>query len=212
MNIEHLRRNLLALQDELPSITYDSLTGGAAAAVYSDGSIVISTKLNENEMIEAEAHELMHILLNKKGLLMVVSKYGGESDFLALEINNSNSHWFLINGLKKDYNIDSELHLNERIASLGTISSDIEEFQLGNSPTFLKGLGLRLYDIARTIPDREIEIIDIASANQLVYHVFQTARKVLSRITFESSKEKQLKTIAEFLLEINEIPSSFSYR
>ncbi|MCM3065330.1 hypothetical protein M3568_02655 [Priestia flexa] len=212
MSIEQLRRDLLALQDELPSISYGDLGNGAAAAVYPDGGIVISTKLTGKEKIEAEAHELMHILLNKQGLLMVVSEYEGESEFLALEINNAISHWFLINGLKNDYKIESELHLSERAASLSTISNDIEELYFDNSTTLLKGLGVRLYDIARTIPAIEREVIDIATTNQLVNHVFQMARKILSRITIESSKEMQLETIAEFLLEIDENPSSFSFR
>jgi hypothetical protein len=95
---------------------------------------------------------------------------------------------------------------------LSTISNVIEELYFKNSTTLLKGLGVRLYDIARTIPDREREIIDIATTNQLVNHTFQMARKILSRITIESSKEMQLETIAEFLLEIDENPSSFSFR
>ena len=119
---------------------------------------------------------------------MVVCEYEGESEFLALEINNAISHWFLISGLKTDYNIESELHLSERAASLSTISNVIEELYFKNSTTLLKGLGVRLYDIARTIPDRAREIIDIATTNQLVNHTFQMARKILSRITIESSK------------------------
>lgn len=180
--------------------------------MYPDESIVICEKLSKKEKIEAEAHELMHILLNKQGLLRVVSKYEGKNEFLAMEINNAISHKILISRLRNDYNIESELHLKENTNSLSTILRNIEEPHSNNDTNLLKEIGVRLYDIYRTISEIEKEIIEIVSTNQLVESVFQMAKEILSRITIDSSKEVQLKTIKLFLLEIDVEPRSFYYQ
>lgn len=211
MGIGNLRRDLITLQDgqPLPAVTYGQITNGALAVVYVDGSIVISESLDMKERIEAEAHELMHIMLNRQGLLAVGCENEGDCEFLALEINNALSHLTLIDNLKNNYNISSQLHLKERVASLNTIQGEIEQFYQQNRPALLKALGLRLYDIVRTVPEKESIILDIISTNKSVNHTFHIARQLFNEITIETTEVIQREIIRTFLISVYERGEEF---
>ncbi|CEK38123.1 hypothetical protein [Paraclostridium sordellii] len=165
-----------------------------------DGNMNILNSLSESDKIEAEAHELCHILLKERGLICL-STTDGDLNFFVLELNNAISHKELVNTLQ------NELHYRLRYDSIKDIDKfidDIKYFVENEEIYLLYGLGFRLYDIYTTLlesSDEEIE--SLVEENQHIKISFNLAKKYLSKIDSTTSKDNQIDIINTMLRELN---------
>lgn len=181
------------------------LSDSSPANIFNDEMNILNS-LSENDKIEAEAHELGHILLKERGLICL-SSTDWDLDFFVLELNNAISHKELINTLQIEFNISSELHYRLRYDSIKErerFIDNVKYFVMNKDIYILYGLGFRLYDIYITLlKSRYEEIEKLVEENQYVRTSFNLAKKYLYKIDSTTSKDNQVEIINTILRDLN---------
>lgn len=181
------------------------LSDSSPANIFNDEMNILNS-LSENDKIEAEAHELGHILLKERGLICL-SSIDWDLDFFVLELNNAISHKELINTLQIEFNISSELHYRLRYDSIKErerFIDNVKYFVMNKDIYILYGLGFRLYDIYITLlKSRYEEIEKLVEENQYVRTSFNLAKKYLYKIDSTTSKDNQVEIINTILRDLN---------
>ena len=83
-----------------------------------ENEIYILNTLNDEDRIEAIAHEVAHVLLFNRKLICVSIDKSDKLDFFAAMLNNLISHKQLIGVLKYEFNISSNMHLKLQMEGL----------------------------------------------------------------------------------------------
>lgn len=172
----------------------------AAPANVMDGKIHIINNLSDDTKIQALAHEYGHLLIKERGIISFEPIGDGPFDYLILELNNALSHKFIINVLEQKFGISSDFHLKLLVEGLNKTKDIIKNSYLEKEILF--GIGLKLYDIAITVPNKKKEIEDILAINKNIELSFQAANTHLKNIHLDSSVEEQMWTIEEYLNDL----------
>lgn len=161
-------------------------------------TIVYLEILGEEERIEAESHELGHLLfLREETKIVGLGTDKDELLYLIGQINNSLPHKYIIETLDETYNLTSDLHVKLLSNSLNFFPVRIEE-KCGDRD-YLNAIGIRLFDINRTVDNKEFIIEQIAALNNHVLMAFTYAKEILSRISPQTSIIEQKKLIRDFM-------------
>lgn len=159
MSIDDLRADYRSVTGTDPIIEFvDYLDENCPAEVWENDEIRLWDKLASTDLVEAEAHELVHIILRYRGLVAFTVNfdtafaglgYPQAGDFqelhnqLCREINGAISHRYLISTLKEAYGIESILHTRARCGNFNYDHSHIPV----NNKLVQHMDGLRAYDI-----------------------------------------------------------------
>lgn len=203
MSIENLRTEVRLLCYVTVRYISDSeakdyhLSINSPANTMRNNEVNILDSISEDEKIMAEAHELGHIYVEKKGLVSIEPRGGEPYDYLLLELNNALSHKFVIGLLSQEFSISSETHINLREESIRTVEKNIKDFQ--NDIEILHGIGLKLYDIITTIPHLSSEVERLVSLNCKVYESYSAASRYFETISPSTPREDQEEAIRSFL-------------
>lgn len=181
--INYEEKNLYTLSNESPANTNLDV-------------IYVLNSINQEDKIEAEAHELGHLLVKNRGMITLKSKDFYESSYFVLELNNAVSHKYVVNILKDEFDISSDLHLTLRENSIKNVEKDIREL---DNIYFLYGIGMKLYDINVTL-GKDIE--KFTELNEYVKRAVDAAKEWLSQINIDMPIESQKKIIHNMLDEL----------
>ncbi|MGH1143117.1 hypothetical protein [Bacillus pseudomycoides] len=161
-------------------------------------TIVYLEILDEEESIEAESHELGHLLFLREGTKIVgLDTDKNELLYLIGQINNSLPHKYIIETLDETYNLTSNLHIKLLSNSLDFFPVRIEE-KCGDRD-HLNAIGVRLFDINRTVDNKEVIIEQIAALDEHVLRAFTYAKEILSQISPQTSIIEQKNLIRAFM-------------
>lgn len=176
-----------------------------AQLIYNDErnlwTIVYLEILGEEERIEAESHELGHLLFLREGTKIVaLCTDKDELLYLVGQINNSLPHKYIIETLDENYNLTSDLHVKLLSNSLDVFPVRIESNCEGRD--YLNAIGVRLFDINRTVDNKEFITEQIAALNDHVLMAFTFAKEILSRISPQTSIIEQKKLLRDFMSKL----------
>ena len=168
--------------------------------------IYILESLSNEERLEAEAHELGHLLVYYRppGLITMDSIVMFDEDIQVLicRIDNAISHKLLIDELETNYNISSGLHIQLMETSLADIRAEIRNLVAGKNNELLHSMGVYLFDIARTNMNASARVDQKLQLNTTVKHVFKEAHLHLSQIKLGQSKTIQRQYVNKFMKAI----------
>ncbi|MFS0871097.1 MULTISPECIES: hypothetical protein [Paenibacillus] len=168
--------------------------------------IAILDYLTEAEKLEAESHELGHLLVFYRPpgtvSLDTYEMFDDPLSGLIGRLNNAIPHKLLIDELKALYNIGSDLHIKLITESLGNIPDMIErEEKLGSKP-YLQAIGVYLFDIARTNPTTINDISQVILQNRTVETTYKLSHKYLSKVELGQDMSTQRKNVSNFMEEL----------
>lgn len=201
-------RGLESLSDAVASLRRDlKATGGFAAPAVlrkpashqlgegrpatllddeSGAEIWVLDTLSTEEQLLAEAHELMHLLLEAEGLFAV--RYDPDPN-LAVAINNVVSHHHLVAQLEQRYGISSDLHLDTLRESMGHRETAVRQAMKSlaarplwdryDEQAFLFRIGLALLDTHLTCADAQVAVGSILGVSPAVRRSFEAAQRHL---------------------------------
>ncbi|MGJ7922216.1 hypothetical protein [Neobacillus sp. LXY-4] len=168
--------------------------------------IYILESLSSKERIEAEAHELGHLLVYYRppGLITMDSIVMFDEDMQELigEIDNAIQHKLLIDELKTRYNISSGLHIQLMETSLKDIRAEIRNLVDKKNNKLLHAMGVYLFDIARTNMNASARVDQKLQLNTTVKHAFNAAQLHLSQIKLGQSQTIQRQSVNRFMRDI----------
>jgi hypothetical protein len=159
--------------------------------------IRIVDSLDKGQRIEAIAHELAHLLLVYRDGLGVVGRriprHGDSEDvfrffmsmrgdwvYLLGQIANTLHHLILVDYLKKEYGIESSLHLRLLHHNFGIIANDNSR---DNESLYAKGLIAFEYERLIGKVDR---VINIFCQTESFWQAYHSAQKYFGRYGFQS--------------------------
>lgn len=167
-----------------------------------ENEIYILNTLNDEDKIEAIAHEVAHVLLFNRKLICVSIDNSDKLDFFAAMLNNLISHKQLIEVLKYEFNISSNMHL--KLQMEGLINRTLEN-RINNAidKDELYGIGFQLCDICRTTGETyNIEIEKLIENNEYVKKSVEVAQKYLNDIDSNMNEEDQIKKVLHVFKEL----------
>lgn len=170
------------------------LSAESPANIFDGNEIYILNSLGNDEKIQAEAHELGHLYVSARGIVKCAIDNSEPIDFLKLELNNALSHKVLMEIIENDYGISNDFHKNLRISGLSHLD-DINDLEI----ELLYGIGLRLYDISRTIENTSQTVNQILSANEAVRIAYNLAYELLNDIEINTPRDEQIERIANYI-------------
>ncbi|MHB1456756.1 MAG: hypothetical protein ACYC0V_07560 [Armatimonadota bacterium] len=174
--------------------------------------IEILNTLSPIEKIEAEAHELAHILLEYQGLIALDPNAISPCDpwewiYLSIEITQAISHRFVVDLLISQYGISSDFHLRLREVNVNSIP--IEDADSENHIAQLHGFGVYLYDLEKTVYNILSRIEEVSCHHEAISHSLSMSRRYLNDITLDMCRDEQLIIINKFLSELGYDPRRF---
>ncbi len=213
MGIEQLKKDVKNLckykitYHESGKIVYKEREGCIVHSKNEVERIVILQGLEPKRRIETEAHELCHLLLQYSGLVSIdasdipFAKYNPffAGDF-SYRINNAISHFVILKILKQKYHINSESFLKTYHKTIDDIEKSLKEIVTNKYRDFI--WGIELYDIARCLPSRKIEVQKAIKKYPLVKKTFKNANSKLSDIKIDMDINKQRQLVDSFLNEL----------
>ncbi|AGK54066.1 hypothetical protein [Bacillus sp. 1NLA3E] len=168
--------------------------------------IFILESLSNEERLEAEAHELGHLLVYYRppGLITMDSIVMFDEDIhvLICRIDNAISHKLLIDELETNYNISSGLHIQLMETSLEDIRAEIRNLVARKNNKLLQAMGVYLFDIARTNMNASARVDQKLQLNTTVKHAFKSAQLHLSQIKLGQSQTIQHQYVNKFMKAI----------
>ncbi|WP_318509100.1 hypothetical protein [Bacillus sp. T3] len=168
--------------------------------------IYLLESLTNEDRLEAEAHELGHLLVYYRppGLITMDSIVMFDEDMQELigEIDNAIQHKLLIDELKTYYNINSSLHIKLMETSLEDICAEIRNLVAEKNNKLLHAIGVYLFDIARTNKNASVRVDQKLQLNTTVKHTFDAAQLYLSQIKLGQSQTIQRYYVNRFMRDI----------
>lgn len=176
-----------------------NLTEKSLANITENNTINILDTVSKEKQIEIIAHELGHIYLKENGLVCFEKNFEDELEFnyFILELNNAISHKHLIKILKEEFSISSNIHLKLRTICLNEIYNEIEDCEYSNM--LLHGIGLKLYDISTTLPEKREQVERICSKNKEINKAYKLAQEYIGRIDLNMNKNEQITLINKYI-------------
>ncbi|NMD72748.1 hypothetical protein HHO41_21200 [Bacillus sp. DNRA2] len=168
--------------------------------------IYILDSLSKEERLEAEAHELGHLLVHYRppGLITMDSIVMFDEDMQVLigEIDNAISHKLLIDELKIKYNISSGLHIRLMATSLEDIHAELKNVETDKNTKLLHSIGVYLFDISRTNKNALTRVFQKLQLNSSVKHAYMAAQLHLTQIKLGQSQTIQRQHVNRFMGDI----------
>lgn len=162
----------------VPAGIYDDqeVSVDTPAGYWGGGVIRVLDQLSDENRIEAEAHELAHVLLRAKGLLAFDPRCQERPIVDAL--NNGLSHKW-VREVLDTYCISNDLHDRIRIESLDRYPAKVAE--CGEDVLKLQALGLGLWDDFRTLIPHRKRIAELAELDRRTKEAFDCALSLAGR-------------------------------
>lgn len=209
-----------------PKITFggttEELNNCCPAHVLSNDEIKLWDDLNGSDLIEAVAHEMMHIITRYQGLVMlditdeteVDNNYGFPNrikDF-CMEVNNSVSHRILIPILKDKFAVSSEVQKIIRCKPLEEINRSLTSC---NIPEIVEYKivshhieGIIAYDISKCSFKDSNYVNQVIGISPEVKNSFDASSEFLSQIYLGQDIGVQIDLLKKFF-EVLGYPASF---
>ncbi|MBP1931950.1 hypothetical protein [Ammoniphilus resinae] len=215
MSLDDLHYEVEQLRGEPASIIFVGdendygLNPTQPAAIDSDDNIIVLNSLLDDVKEQCIAHELGHMWLKYSGLIEVRYPFSYEfrtpEQYLALEINNTISHIWVIELLRDRFGISSDYHLNQRKAIIQHVQ-DIE----GLDSFQLHGMGIALFDYERTYPNSTPEVqVVLQRCDKSIKSAYEAAKTHLTYRVSTTSYDKQKIAIHNLLAELGYPPTLF---
>lgn len=168
--------------------------------------IYILESLSIEEYLEAEAHELAHLLVyyRSPGLITMdfVEMFDENLQGLIGRIHNAIPHKLLIDELENKYNIGNGLHIHLMESSLEDITAKMRNLEAEINYKMLHAMGVYLFDIERTNPNASARVNQMIQLNATVKQAFEAAQLHLSQIKLGQSQALQRQYINKFMKDI----------